>query len=221
MITKDTSIKSNSSIIWLLLTFLAIAALAMLGPAEKSLGTNVRIVYLHGAWVWAALVSFVAAGVTGFLGLALGRRTLQLWSRALGLTGLLFWVTYLPLSMWAMQANWNGLFLAEPRFRFAIIFSITGILLQVGVTLLENPTWAAGGNLAFVLALFLALRTTENVMHPSSPIFNSDAQRIQLYFGGLLILTLLAAFQVARWLYQNDNASLESFEQPELESVQR
>jgi hypothetical protein len=45
------------------------------------------------------------------------------------------------------------------------------------------------------------LRFTENVMHPPAPILNSDAWRIQLYFTAILALVLLAAFQVARWLY--------------------
>jgi hypothetical protein len=57
--------------------------------------------------------------------------------------------------------------------------------------------------------LLLALRSTENVMHPPSPILNSDAWRIQLYFTLMLALTLLAAWQVARWLYHStDHPSL-------------
>lgn len=220
MVEKSVKNRINLSLTWFLLTLLAIVALTTLGPAEKSLGTNVRIVYLHGAWVWTALVAYIAAGITGFLGLALGRPVLQLWSRALGRTGLLFWVTYLPLSMWAMQANWNGLFLAEPRFKFAIIFSVTGILLQIGVTLLENPAWASGANMMFVVALFLALRSTENVMHPPSAILDSEALRIQIYFGVLILLVLLAAFQITRWLFNADRTNLMPLEDPDLETIQ-
>lgn len=219
MVGKSLNSWHNTSIFWFLLTLIAIAVLTALGPAEKSLGTNVRVVYLHGAWVWAALIAFLAAGITGLLGLATGRQTLQLWSFALGRTGLLFWVTYLPISMWAMQANWNGLFLAEPRFRFAVIFSVTGILLQIGVTLLENPAWSSGANFLYVLAMFLALRTTESVMHPPSPILDSEALRIQLYFGGLLLLILLAAWQIARWLYHVDRINHPMVEQVEVQSA--
>ncbi len=218
MVDKDNR-KLSLSLVWFLLTLIAIVALSAIGPAEKSLGTNVRVVYLHGAWVWTALIAYIAAGITGFLGLVLGRQVLQLWSRALGRTGLLFWLTYLPLSMWAMQANWNGLFLAEPRFKFAIVFSVTGILLQIGVTLMENPSWASGANMMFVVALFLALSSTENVMHPPSAILDSEAIRIQLYFGGLILLVLLAAYQIARGLYKVDRRSSELSEDRELESV--
>jgi len=188
-----------SPLVWFIICMSTVAFLTALSPAERTLGTNARVVYLHGVWVWAALAAFLAAGATGLLGLILRNEALNRWSRALGRTGLFFWITYLPVSIWAMQANWNGLFLAEPRWRLAVIFAITGLLLQVGVTLLEDPAWASAANVGFVLALFLALQTTENVMHPPAPILNSNAPGIQSFFAGLLILMLLAAWQVVRW----------------------
>jgi hypothetical protein len=192
----------KSPLLWFILALVAIAGFAVLGPAEKSLGANVRVVYVHGAWVWASLASFLAAALLGTVGLILRRDRLNAWSRALGRTGLFFWITYLPISMWAMQTNWNGLFLAEPRWRLALIFAITGLLLQLGVALLEDPAWASAVNIGFFVVLMLALRNTQNVMHPPAPILNSDAWRIQVFFVGLLSLTLLAAGLFARWLYQ-------------------
>lgn len=189
----------TSPLLWFLLALLAIACVTLLGPAEKSLGTNVRVVYLHGAWVWAALAGFLAAALTGLAGLAARQESLHRWSRALGRTGLFFWITYLPISLLAMQTNWNGLFLAEPRWRIAMIFAISGLLLQLGLTLLEDPAWASGANLLFFAALMYSLQASQDVMHPPAPILNSDAWRIQLYFAGLLLLTLLAGTQVARW----------------------
>jgi hypothetical protein len=192
----------RTPLLWLGLSLVGIAGLTLIGPPEKSLGANVRVVYLHGAWVWTALVAFLAAAGAGLAGLALRNDRLQRWSLALGRAGLFFWISYLPLSMWAMQTNWNGLFLAEPRWRLAVIFSLGGLALQIGVTLVDNPAWASAANVAFALALFLALRATEDVMHPASPIFSSDAWRIQIYFIALLLLTLLAAWMLARWAYQ-------------------
>ncbi len=199
--------RTRSPWLFLLALAAAIAAFTSLGPSERSLGLNVRVVYLHGAWVWAALASFLAAAAAGLAGFLRDRASgsgpsaWHRWSRALGRTGLLFWITYLPISMWAMQTNWNGLFLAEPRWRLAVVFAVAGLLLQLGVTLMEDARWASAGNLVFAGALFLALRTTENVMHPPSPVFDSDSLRIQLFFAGLLALILLAALQIARlWL---------------------
>ena len=139
------------------LSLAAIAAATAYGPAEKSLGANVRVVYLHGAWVWTALAAFAAAAAAGFAGLALRRKGLHHWSRAFGRTGLFFWITYLPISMWAMQTNWNGLFLAEPRWRLALVFALGGLALQTGLALMEDPAWASAGNLVYAALLLLSL----------------------------------------------------------------
>jgi len=195
----------KSPLVLFVLLLFVVALFTVLGPAEKTLGANVRVVYLHGAWVWAALAAFIAAGLVGLVGLLTRRATFHYWSRALGRTGLFFWITYLPLSMWAMQTNWNGLFLAEPRWRLAIIFAIGGLLMQIGLSLLANPAWASAFNLVYLILLLVSLQTTEQVLHPSSPVLNSDAWRIQLFFGGLLLLILLVAWQVARWWYATED----------------
>jgi hypothetical protein len=197
----------RSPLLWFALNLLAIAAVTAIGPAEKSLGTNVRVVYLHGAWVWAALICIIAAAVMGIIGLISRRQAAHYWSLALGRTGLIFWITYLPLSLWAMQTNWNGLFLSEPRWRVALIFAIGGLVMQIGITLLENPAWASALNVVYVVILAYVLQTTDQVMHPGSPIFGSGSWRIQAYFLLLLVLTLLAAWQLARLLYGMRNPS--------------
>jgi hypothetical protein len=198
----------KTSYLWFFLTLVGIAALTAIGPAEKTLGVNVRVVYLHGVWVWAALAGFLAAALAGLAGLITQREALHHWSLAFGRTGLFFWITYLPISMWAMQTNWNGLFLAEPRFRLALIFAVTGLLLQLGLALVDQPAWASFANLVYFVALSLALRATQNIMHPPAPILSSNAWRIQLFFGGLLLLILLAAWQIARWWYQLERVKI-------------
>jgi hypothetical protein len=194
--------KITSPIIYFLLTVLAIALLTFLGPEEKSLGSNVRIVYLHGAWVLAAEVAFFAAALAGLLGLVLRRepRSVHAWSAALGRTGIVFWVTYLPLSMFAMQSNWNGLFLAEPRFRLAMIFAVTGVLLQVGLWLF-NISWLTSlANIAYIIALRVIFASAQNIMHPPpSPIFSSGNYFIIGFFIGLNIFAWVAAYFLTKW----------------------
>jgi len=125
--------KLKSPLVLFFITVIVIALLALFGPEEQSLGANVRIVYLHGAWVLTAELVLLMAGLAGLIGLITPRKSFHSWSAALGRTGIFFWVTYLPLSLWAMESNWNGLFLAEPRFRLALIFAVTGVLLQAGL----------------------------------------------------------------------------------------
>lgn len=192
--------KRYSPLLLFFITVSVIAMLALLGPEEQSLGSNVRIVYLHGAWVLAAEVAFAAAALTGLLALALRRERLHRWSAALGRTGIVFWLTYLPLSLWAMEANWNGLFLAEPRFRLALTFAIVGALMQVGLWLV-NVDWVTSlANLAYFVTLRVVFSTAANVMHPPpSPIFSSGLWNIITFFVLLNIFAWVAAFFLTKW----------------------
>jgi hypothetical protein len=192
--------KLQSPLALFFLTILVIAALSFLGPEEKSLGANVRIVYLHGAWVLAAEAAFLAAGVAGLLGLLTRREGFHHWSAALGRTGIIFWLTYLPLSLFAMQANWNGLFLAEPRFRLAMIFAVTGLLLQLGLWLF-NLNWLTSlGNVLYIIVLRVVFSTAENIMHPPpSPIFSSGNYLIMGFFVLLNLLAWIGAYFLTRW----------------------
>lgn len=196
----------NSPLTLFFFTVIVIALLALLGPEEQSLGSNVRIVYLHGAWVMATELAFVAAGIAGLIALVSRRVVFHQWSAALGRTGIIFWVTYLPLSLWAMQANWNGLFLAEPRFRLAVIFAVTGALLQLGLWLV-NVDWVTSlANVLFIVALRVVFATAENVMHPPpSPIFSSGNYAIIGFFIALIALTLVASFFLTRVLLKISN----------------
>ena len=162
-------------------TLAVILLVTALSPIEQTLGESIRIVYFHGAWVWAGLVSFGLAALAGLLGLVL-RRGWPRWSLALGRTGLFFWLTYLPMSLLVMQLNWGGVFFDEPRFRIPLTFGIVGLLLQGGLAVM-NTGWLTNlCNLVFGAALWWQLGGLENVLHPDSPIFTSDAVRIQVFF---------------------------------------
>jgi len=181
------------------ITVIVIALLALFGPEEKSLGSNVRIVYLHGAWVLTAEISFFVAGLAGLTALISKRDLFHNWSAALGRTGIFFWVTYIPLSLWAMESNWNGLFLVEPRFRLAVTFAVTGLLLQIGLWII-NLGWVTSlANLIYIVVLRVTFATAENVMHPpASPIFNSGNYSIIGFFVSMILLSLLAAYFMTR-----------------------
>ena len=179
-----------------------------LGPEEQSLGSNVRIVYLHGAWVLTAEIAFMAAAIAGALGLlgsyvtvlSAHKTSFLRWSAALGRAGIVFWVSYLPLSLWAMESNWNGLFLAEPRFRLAVTFAVVGVLMQTGLWVIGNGLLTAAANIAYIIVLRVIFATAANIMHPPpSPIFNSGNYAIIGFFVGLNLLTWLAAYFLALW----------------------
>jgi hypothetical protein len=135
------------------LRFLALLAatilLASIGPLEQVLGDTARVVYLHGAWVWSALIALLAAAGFGLGGLLLRDANLQRWSTGWGRSGTAFWLTSLLLSLWAMQTSWNGLYLAEPRWRLGVRFAVVAILLKAAITVIRRPPVAAALNGAF------------------------------------------------------------------------
>jgi len=190
----------KSPFFWFILAVLTTAGLTAVGPQEASLGENIRIVTLHGAWVLTAEVALGLAALAGLFGILSRRIGLQRWSAALGRTGVFFWVVSLPLSLWAMQTNWNGLFLSEPRFRASVVLAATGILLQVGVTLLAKPAFTSTINVLFYVALQISLSRAGYVLHPPpSPIFGSGILSIELFFIGIIFLTMAAAYFMTRW----------------------
>jgi hypothetical protein len=190
----------KSPFFWFILALLTTAGLTAIGPEEQSLGADVRIVYLHGAWVLTAEAAFGLAALFGLFGILFRGERLHHWSSALGRTGVFFWVIYIPLSLWAMQANWNGLFLSEPRFRLAVIFAITGVLLQFGLTLLARPVFTSLFNFLFFAALRICLSQAGYMLHPlPSPIFGSGILSLELFFIGIIFLTMVAAYFLTRW----------------------
>ena len=163
---------------------------------------------LHGAWVWAGLITFSLAALSGLAGLISRRGKWHSWSRALGWTGLTFWLTFLPMSVVVQQMNWGGIFWDEPRFRIPLAFGIVGVLLQGGLELVNCRGLTSSGNLIFGVALVWQLQGAQNVLHPDSPVFTSESTRIKLFFTILLVLALLLGAQVAGWLYHRSTPPL-------------
>lgn len=196
----------KSNLVRIFLLSLLVGLFTALAPLEQTLGSNARIVYLHGAWVWAALIGFAAAALSGSAGLLLRKAMFHHWSRAMGWVGLGFWITFLPMSLYVMQANWNGLFLQEPRFRIPLNYAVVGLLMQVGLAMLNRPAWTSAANTFFGIALLVGMSGMETMLHPESPIFSSNARGIQLFFLTLVLLLSAAAWQIAellvRWQFR-------------------
>ena len=186
--------------LWLLLTALLITAVTLLGPSERTLGGNLRLVILHGAWVWTGKVAFAAAALAGLVGLIIPKRVWQNASLALGRTGLVFWLAYLPMSLLVQQLNWGGIFWDEPRWRIPFTLGVVALLLQTALWVMKSPRFTCAANLLFGAVLWWQLGGITNVLHPDSPIAGSESAAIQLNFVILLGLSLLAAAQIA-WLF--------------------
>jgi hypothetical protein len=193
----------KNRLLWfgLLFTLLILALVTAFAPLERTLGERARLVYLHGAWVWAGKAAFGAAALAGLGALLRRHVTWDNLSLALGRTGLVFWLTYLPMSLWVQQVNWGGIYWDEPRWRIPLVFGIVGLLLQVGLALIDVPRLASAANLIYGTALWWLLGNIQNVLHPDSPILQSDSVRIQFFFVILLLLALIFGVLLVRLFY--------------------
>ena len=197
------SLLRRASWLWLFITLLLIGLVTFFAPLDQTLGGNSRLVYFHGAWVWAGKAAFGAAGLVGLIGLLWRKETWQRYSLALGRTGLFFWLTYLPLSLYIQQVNWGGIFWDEPRWKIPLAFGIAGILLQIGLAFMADLRLASLANLGFGAALWYMLARTENVLHPASPIFGTDAVHIQIFFSLILVFSLTFGAILGRMFYRS------------------
>lgn len=195
--------RGDLSSLWLIITIAAIVVLTALGPIERTLGENLRLVVLHGAWVWTGKILFAAAALAGLAGLLLPRSFWSILSLVLGRAGLLFWLTYLPMSLIVQMQNWGGIFWDEPRWRVPFTFGVVGLLLQLGLWVINQSRVTDLANLVFGVVLWWQLGAITNILHPDSPIFGSDSTGIQFFFLVLLGLTLFAAAQITRLLYRS------------------
>jgi hypothetical protein len=189
---------------WIGLTLVALAAVVLVltwaAPRDATLRDASPIVYLHGALVWTAILAFTAAGVVGLAGLVWDREKLHIWSVALARTGLLFWILYLPVSMWASQVTWNGIPFDDPRYRTAFQILVVAGAFQIAAALWGTKSRLGSGlNAALAVILWVLTLTTEDVMHPPSPM-RTSASTIQFFFALLVGGCGLAALQVTRWI---------------------
>ena len=177
-----------------------ILALALLAPRDATLSDTSPVVYMHGALVWISILAFTAAGAVGLAGLIRRSELLHAWSGALARTGLLLWMIYLPLSMWASKVTWNGIPLGDPRFRTAFQVLVLAAGFQIAAALWGSKNRLSSAlNVVLAVALWVLTLTTQDVMHPQNPM-RTSAPTIQFFFALLVGGCGLAALQVARWM---------------------
>lgn len=182
-------------------TLAAISLVTAFAPLEATLGERIRLIYLHGAWVWAGKIAFACAALAGLVTLITRATLWKRWTLALGRTGLVVWLTYLPMSLVVQQMNWGGIYWDEPRWRIPFAFGVAALLIQVALWLFDQPIITAAASLAFGVSLWWVLGRIGNVLHPDSPIFESGSLRIQAFFALLLVLATFLAAQITRMFY--------------------
>lgn len=183
-----------------LILLAAIGLTAMLVPADVNLGDKLGMILLHGAWVWAAMLLFLLASVIMLGWLVTHSINLYRAGLAVALVALLFWLLYLPQSMWVMKANWGGFYFSEPRWQIPFTFGVAGVVVAIGLSLMRNRYLSGAAIIAFTIALLFNISRISSVLHPGSPVGASGSGGIKTSFAVLLALIFSLGLLAARFL---------------------
>ncbi len=177
--------------------------LALIAPEEKTLGGNIRLIYLHAAITWVGLIMFVASGLLGllyFIGfLAPGKSAIQsikdtlvTWSSAGQSTATIFWVGHLTLGAIGAYVIWGGTWWHEPRLRVATLILLMAVVTVLVRSMVENKSLWAALNFGLPALAFLLLLKTGKIFHPNNAFAASDSFAIK-FFAGLITLVFIVA----------------------------
>jgi hypothetical protein len=172
------------------------AALVLLAPTERTLGTGIRVIYVHVALIWTGMLGLIQAGVIGLIVLLWRQQRLVPWLMAVGKVAVGFYALSAVVSMVAQEVNWGAISWREPR-TVAMLQ-----MLALAVIVLVLASWVKDVRLRGFLFVVLALaivwswQVTPLQLHPRDPVGTSSSPAIRLTFYGLFGLCAL----VATWL---------------------
>ncbi len=192
MMVLARSLERNTWIVSLALG-LALGVLLVLSPAEATLGSVVKIVYLHGATERISTYAYLLAAASGILQLVARRESLVRWTQALSETAIAFWLGQIIISLPAQLLAWGGLSWNEPRVVSALWILVLTALVYVVARWMADPAWLAFAAVANGVILLVVLRGGINLLHPLNPIIASESVSIKLsYFAIVAVMGALA-----------------------------
>ncbi|MBK6326597.1 MAG: hypothetical protein IPF56_11780 [Chloroflexi bacterium] len=194
-------------VVWGILVVLlaAMVIVVVMAPAEQSLGSGIKVVYVHVALIWTGMALMLVNGLVGLAEAALARPFLERWRQAIGWVALGVFVLGVVVSLWAEQVNWGGVLWREPRN--LAVFNVTAVAIIAQVLAGWLPQWRWRGLFATGLAAYLLweIPRTPLVMHPSDPVRTSNSMGIQTTFYGLFALSLGTAVWLIWYVLQRQN----------------
>jgi hypothetical protein len=182
----------------------------LLAPAESRLGSLVKLVYLHGALVWAGLLTFSVAGAMGLVALLLrlaapSSARSAAWlrgARAAGLAAVLVWIAYVLSSMAVTGLTWGQLIAwGEPRVRATAGIMVAALVLAVVVRLADQPELTALAQVLMGIAPWVVVSRAQAIRHPVDPIGGSTSASIQGFYLLIVVTVAALALTLVAWLW--------------------
>ena len=187
--------------IWLsiIISSIMITLILLVLPDEETLGSIIKIIYVHIALVQASLFAFAGAGILGLINLFKNEDKLFQRGAALQKTALLFWLLYYGTSMiatylsWGVWIEWN-----EPRVQIAIRVIAAAIIFLVLSIWINKRKFTEITNIVMAVIVIYATKSAMNIRHPISPIGDSESIFYRAALMAIFFLTMVILIQVNR-----------------------
>lgn len=183
------------AVVWLV----AALILTAVAPAELTLGSSVKLVFLHAALMWVAFIGYTAAGVLSVVSLAKRSQPWSVWADSMiqVATGIL--ISTGLLGILTAVLSWGGVLWGEPRMQMLAKM----LLLSLGTLFASRLVAAQAQNVLRILltgGVWYLLLSTERIVHPVNPIFTSGDIAMMLFPLVIAGCILLAAYTTATWV---------------------
>jgi len=172
-----------------------------LSPRDRLLGDLVKLIYVHGALIRVAILTFAASGLLGVLFLIRPHPALLSWSQASAWAAFVLWIFYWLSSLLSMQLAWGGIAWSEPRFIVTTPVLIVAPAVQLGTWLVGHRRFTAFANALLAGVIIFALSRAHLILHPVDPVGQSPSSEIRIAYYIILSLTILIAWQLTRLLH--------------------
>lgn len=195
--------------------FVLLVAWIVLAPSESRLGSVVKLVFVHGALVWAGLLAFTLAGALGLVALAVrylwgslapaARNRAHVWYRgteAADVAALIVWVATVISSMavtgltWGQLIAWN-----EPRVQATGLILVAALVLFIVARLVANQDFTAIVSVLMGIVPWILVRQAGVIRHPVDPIGGSESASIQAFFALILLTIIGLTLTLIAWLW--------------------
>jgi hypothetical protein len=181
-------------------------ALALVAPEEKTLGSAIKIIYVHAALTWVGLVSFALSGIFALLYFLTSsgkdnagettKSKMLYRSSGIQLNAIAFWTVSVVTGSIAARITWGGNWWIEPRLKMAVyILAIAVVIYQVR-ELVKSEAIKAAVNLALPASVFTLLAVTGKLVHPNNAFAKSEDVTIKLFAGLITIVFACIAFNI-------------------------
>lgn len=177
--------------------------LLWLSPEDRTLGSLLKLVYLHGALINTGIILFTAAGLISVFSLLRNRAYFSLLF-AIEKTAIIFWVAATITGNVTSILAWGGLFWGEPRFNATVIISLASISIYLISTAAAPPKAAPLLGAALAVAVWVLMVNAGRIMHPDNP-FATSGLPIKTFFVAITMLFFLSSVLIVRLISKKDS----------------